>query len=177
MWRGPSRWRLSSGVREAASGLLKGDRPMSQSAEATPWWSSQPARTFGAYGFAALLSCLIVTVMLRLWETDLSVPFVYICDGMFANLWIKSLIDNGWYLTNPFVGAPTGLEMHDYPLGDNLHLGIMKALSLVIPDYGLVINLYYLLGFPLVTLTSLFAFRRFTVSYGPALFGSIVFAF
>jgi phosphoglycerol transferase len=54
---------------------------------------------------------------------------------------------------------------------------LMKLLGWIWNDYAAVGNLYYLLGFPLTTITSLFVFRRFNVSYGPGLLGSLLYAF
>ena len=87
------------------------------------------------------------------------------------------MIENGWYLHNPSVGMPTGLDLHDYPLADNLHFLAMKLLSGLTSNWAVVLNLYFLLTFPLVTVTSLFAFRRFGVADPPAVVGSVLYAF
>jgi phosphoglycerol transferase len=134
-------------------------------------------QVLAAYAGAAILCLLILIAALRLWEADLTIPFAYGGDGFMACVWIKSLIEHGWYLHNPSVGLPTGLDMHDYPLAENLHFAVLKLLSFAIADYAAVGNLYYLLTFPLITVSALFVFRRFNVSYGPALTGSLLYAF
>jgi phosphoglycerol transferase len=130
----------------------------------------------GGYAFAALLCCVILTLVLRLWRADLTVPFCYAGDGLLNSLWIKSVVDNGWYLNNPRVGMPEGLEMHDFAVGDSLHFLLMRMLGLIWHDYAIVGNVYFLLGFPFATLTSLFALRKCGVSYIPALVGSLLYA-
>jgi hypothetical protein len=132
---------------------------------------------WAAGGVAVLLSVLLVTWALRLWEADLFVPFGDIIDHLFTHLWIKSLIDHGWYLHNNSVGAPGGLDMHDFPLFDSLFFAILKLISLVARDFALTINLYFLLTFPLTALTALLALRRLGVSDGPALVAALLFAF
>jgi len=107
----------------------------------------------------------------------MEVPFCYSGDGLLNSLWIKSVIEHGWYLHNPRVGMPDGLEMHDFAVGDSVHFLLMKLLGLVWPNYAVVGNLYFLLGFPLAVFSSLFVLRRFNVSYGPALLGSLLYAF
>jgi phosphoglycerol transferase len=134
-------------------------------------------RTLGAYAFGAFLSCVILVLVLKLWRADLAIPFCYSGDGLLNSLWIKSVLDHGWFLYNPRVGMPTGQEMHDFAVGDSLHFVLMKLLGFLWNDYAVVGNLYFLLGFPLTTLSSLFAFRRFNVSYGPALLGSLLYTF
>src|SRR5262249_25476647 len=88
-----------------------------------------------------------------------------------------STIENGWYLDNPSLGMPGELHYHDFPLADSLHFLIVKLLALCSRDHALVGNLYFLLTFPLAALSALFVFRRFQLAYGPALVGSLLFAF
>jgi phosphoglycerol transferase len=67
--------------------------------------------------------------------------------------------------------------MHDYPLAESLHFGWLKVLIGLTGDPVSALNVYYLLTFPLAALAALFVFRHFQVSYGPALVGSLLFAF
>jgi phosphoglycerol transferase len=94
-----------------------------------------------------------------------------------TQLWVKGMIDHGWYLHNPQVGAPWGLDMQDFPLAENLQFGVMKLLTWCWPDSAVVMNLYFLLTFPLTTLTTLFVFRRFRLPLAPSLVGSLLFTF
>jgi phosphoglycerol transferase len=129
------------------------------------------------YGAAVGLCGVIVAWMLKLWTAHLTTPMTYFGDALLIQTLIKSMIENGWYLHNPTLGAPFGLEMHDFPLDDSLYFLMLKFLCLFSSDSAVVFNLYYLLTYPLVTLSALFVFRRFGVAYGPALVGSILFAF
>ena len=92
-------------------------------------------------------------------------------------VWIKGIVENGWYLHNPAVGAPDGLDMRDFPLAESTHFAIFKMLAWFTRDVALIHNLYYLLGFPLAALSSLLVLRHFRVSYFPALAVSVLFAF
>jgi hypothetical protein len=130
------------------------------------------------YGFAALASLLLVTVVLKLWRADPHIPLVYGGGDILCFLsWIKGLVDNGWYLHNDYLGMPFGQDMYDFPLADNLHFAVLKLLALISSDYALVCNAYFLLTFPLTTLTALFVFRRLGFAYAPSLVGSLLFAF
>src|SRR5437870_2406058 len=134
-------------------------------------------RGLAGYAAAACLSLLAVLLVMKLWRADLRVPLLYDTDTPYTLAWIKGVIDNGWYLHNPYLGAPAGHEHEDFPLVDSLHFLILKAIALGTHDVSLVHNIYYLLTFPLVVLTSLFVLRHFKVSFLPALAASLLYAF
>jgi phosphoglycerol transferase len=135
------------------------------------------AKFAAAYGTAAGLSLLLLVWALRLDRAELSIPFQYEGDSLQVEALVKGVVENGWYLHNPRLGAPFGQEMYDFPLDETLHLGLMKLLSLACHNYVVVLNLYYLLGYPLAAVTALFAFRRFGLSYAPSVLGALLFTF
>ncbi|HEX2699916.1 MAG TPA: hypothetical protein VHM89_06890 [Acidimicrobiales bacterium] len=109
-------------------------------------------------------------VVLRLWRADLRVPFVYFFDAVFNATAVKSILEHGWFLHNPSLGAPAGLDMHDFPLGgENLQFLLIKILGLVSGDWATVMNAYFLLGFVLTALTAYVALRQTGSSRWPAL--------
>jgi phosphoglycerol transferase len=135
-------------------------------------------RKCAGYPVATALCLLCLVWALKLWEADLRVPLIgYNADNRFTGMWIKSILDNGWYLHNDRVGAPYGLDMHDFPLTENFHFLAIKALGLLSSDAGIVQNLYFLLTFPLTTLTFLFVMRQLYLSFPPAIVGSLLYAF
>ena len=129
-----------------------------------------------AYAAAAAASSALAARLLKLWHADLSVPMNDYRDALFHQLWTKGVIEHGWYLTNPRLGAPGVLEMHDFPLAESLHFAMLKLLGLVAPNFGVAFNLYFLLGFPLAAVTCLFALRRFQVSYPSACAASVLYS-
>jgi phosphoglycerol transferase len=165
--------------RQAEVPSAKCESPASPSLLLLPRLSvfARPIRALGPY-LVAVFACMAVLIgSLRLWRADLHIPFVYSGDQLAVQAWIKGLIDNPWYLHNHFLGAPGTMEMEDYPVADSLHFLLLKAISLASKDSAFVLNVYFLLTFPLATLSALMVFRRFQVSYGPALVGSLLFAF
>ena len=134
-------------------------------------------RRLGEYGLAAALAVAAAVLLLQLWKADLRVPFDHHWDALLCGLVVKSIVDDGWYLHNPLLGAPGSLQMHDYPFSDSFHLLVIKVMSWFSSDWALLFNVYYLLGFPLITLSALAVFRHFRVPYRPALVGSLLFAF
>lgn len=134
-------------------------------------------RSASLYTMAALLSVGTVVLVLELWRANLSIPFIHKGDAAFAGACIKSIIDNGWYLKNRRLGAPHGMNLCDYPMADNLHFLGIKLLACVSSNWAVVLNFYFLLTFPLTTLSALFVFRRFGCGYLTSLVGSLLYSF
>ena len=126
------------------------------------------------YIIAAILSALLTCFFLKLWRADLHVPFHYNGDALLHAMFIKGIVDNGWYWQNPRLGAPGGLQMYDFPAVDNSAAVIIALVGLFTKHPFLVLNIFYLLTFPLVTLSALFVFRQLNLSYAVALFGSLL---
>ena len=125
-----------------------------------------------------IVLCIIILVwVMQLWKADLSIPFSYCGDSLSTSVGIKGIIDNGWNLQNKFIGMPFGPTMYDFPSADNFHWLLIKIISIFIPNYSVVFNLYYLLTFPLTALCSLYVFRRFNLSYAISIIGSLIFTF
>src|SRR2546428_212620 len=124
-------------------------------------WLTDAAWALGA----ALLSLVAVAWVMRLWRGDLSIPFVYEFDGLWHGELVKGIVDPGWYQVNGNLGAPFGQRLYDLPQNaDNLQLLIIRAISAFTSDYAVALNLYYLLTFPLIAVSSFFVMRRLGVS-------------
>ncbi|MGH7331965.1 MAG: hypothetical protein ACREKS_04295 [Candidatus Rokuibacteriota bacterium] len=135
-------------------------------------------RAWCAYPLAAILSLGLVTVVLRLWRADLRIPLTYHAEALFNAVLVKGLLEQGWHLSNPALGAPASLDLRDVPMSDNnLHFVLIRLLGLVTADYALVMNLFFVLTFPLTALSALYVFRRFGLAAGPALGGSLLYTF
>jgi hypothetical protein len=124
------------------------------------------------------LSLAAAVTVLELWNADLLVPFTYTGDGTLNLFFIKSVFENAWFFENPRVGAPAGLELYDYPVinGETLNLLLIRLLGIGTGDPALVLNLFFLLTFPLTALTAYIALRLVPVSHGIALVVSVLFA-
>lgn len=117
-------------------------------------------------------------VVLELWDADLRVPFTYTGDGTLNLVFIKDVLENGWYFENSRLGAPNGLELYDYPVinGETLNLLFFRILGLGTEDPALVMNLFFLLTFPLTALTAFIALRRLPVSRAISFVVALLFA-
>src|SRR6185369_15166668 len=66
----------------------------------------------------------------------------------------------------------------DVPTSDNnLYFLLIKLISLFTSDYAVIINLFFLLSFPLTTAIAFYVLRRFGLSYFPAALGSLLYTF
>ena len=136
-----------------------------------------PWKSISAYGSAAILCLVVLGSMLDLWHTGLRIPFRYAGDAMWCQALIKGVLVHGNYLENDQLGAPFGQQMYDFPTADGLHwLGIM-LIGCLVSDCAVVQNVFYLLTFPLTTLTAMFALRRFGVSFPIAVAISLLYSF
>jgi len=127
------------------------------------------------YGVTAILSLLLAVNHLRLWKADLRTPLVYGHDACIVHMWVKTIIDNPWSFSNEYLGSPGVMEMQDFPLASNLHFLFMKAMTVFTRDPFLIVNLYYLLTFPLIACSFLFLMRSLSVRWFPAVVFSLVY--
>jgi hypothetical protein len=128
---------------------------------------------------AALTALAVAAWALKLWQADLTVPFRYSVtdDTKFYLMLIKGIIDNGWVFTNHALGAPFGQQLFDYPQGaDNLNLLLVRLIAVISPHPGVVINVFFLLTFPLDAATAYLVMRRLGVSTAPSLVCAVLFA-
>lgn len=124
-----------------------------------------------------LCTIYLVTTLGLMSGVRLDIPISYGGDNMEYNLMTKTMIETGWWMENPRIGAPGILEMYDYPIGNNLDLFIMKIMSIFTNNYAVIMNLYFILGFFLTAICSLYTFRQLKIAYPIGVFGGILFAF
>jgi phosphoglycerol transferase len=129
------------------------------------------------YAAAAGLAVVLFGFVYRIGDAHWRVPWGYQGDALLMHTWIKGVVENGWYLSNPNLGSPIGHEMHDFPLAENASFLQLKLLALFVPSPPLLFNLYIFLGFPLTTLSALFVLRRWGLPYGPCLVASLLYTF
>src|SRR5215831_12797263 len=107
-------------------------------------WRAVRSRGLREHAAAAAITVLATFLVLQLWDANLRVPFHYGGDALVFGLLTKSVVDHGWYLTNPHLGAPGVLQMHDFPFFDWIHILAWKVMSWFTSDWALIFNLYFL---------------------------------
>lgn len=112
-----------------------------------------------------IISGIAVYIFYDLGNADLKIPFSYYGgDGILLSYFVKTIKNTGWYLTNPFVGMPFGGNVFDFPVGDTFHFFILKLLVLMFSDFGMAINIYFLLLFPITAIITFYVLRHFKIS-------------
>ena len=114
---------------------------------------------------------------LRIDVADLHVPFHYTDDALLILPFVKATVERGSHWRSERLGAPGIQELHDFPVVDHLHFGIIWLMGRFIPDPVVVFNLFHLLTYPLTTLTGMFVLRRFGLSVPASATGGILYAF
>ncbi|HEY2632113.1 MAG TPA: hypothetical protein VGI26_07020 [Solirubrobacteraceae bacterium] len=130
-------------------------------------------------GAAIALSTLIAALVLKLGEAHLSLPWSYASEGdtKFYLLLVKSIVTHGSYESNSSLGAPFGLKLYDFPQGgDNLSLLLIRGLGVFSKNPAWVLNVFFVLTFPLTALSAYAALRLLGVSVGAALVSAVIFA-
>lgn len=128
---------------------------------------------------AAAIALVCAAWALKLWDADLSVPFRYSVgdDTRFYLMLVKDIVDHGWVLTNHSLGAPFGQQLFDYPqTADDLNLALLWILAVPFSQIGVVINLFFLITFPLNAASAYYVLRRLGVSTAPSIACAALFA-
>ena len=103
----------------------------------------------------AIAPVLFAMSFMNLWHWDLSIPLVYLeknGDETWQLILTKALIDTGWILNNPYLGAPDMAHWHNNAAAQlsPLHSILMLGASKLLHDPIQVQQIYYLLNFSLV---------------------------
>jgi len=126
---------------------------------------------------AALLSLFLAAGILQVWRADLDVPFAYRSETQYYLMLAKTMGDHGGYLENPSLGAPFGLELHDYAVGtDRLNLDLLRVLSFLFGGPAAGVNVFFLLSFPLAAAAAFLVLRLLRVGKAAAVACSVLFA-
>jgi hypothetical protein len=104
-------------------------------------------------------------------------PLGYDGDALLIMPMVKSTLETGTHWRIERMGWPGVLELHDFPVIDHLHFAIIWLIGRLISDWCVVYNAYYLLGYPLTTLTGMYAFRRLGLSLSVSALGGLLYAF
>ncbi len=121
--------------------------------------ASSKKTEFLLYLLASLLSLAFAWKALELGRADWRVPFNLPGDGVYYALLTKTLLETGWVHHNPSLSAPFELTLFDFAHFDNFYLLLMKLIGIFVGEWGTVLNVYYILTFPLTAITSLVLFR------------------
>lgn len=135
-------------------------------------------RDLACAGLSMAIALVGAVAVLELWDADLRAPLAYGGDANLLHMFVKGIVEHGWYLENPSLGAPGEVDLHDYPvlMGNNLDVLLIQVLALGSSSAALVMNVFFLLTFPLVALTAYITLRVLGISSGTAVACSALYA-
>jgi len=117
-------------------------------------------------------------ILLRVWDMPMRLPFDTRSDATLISMMVKNIEERGWYLNQPRLGAPFGQQFYDFPHGgESFQLGAMKVLAMLSGDWGLAINLYFLLGFGVLASVMFLALRHLRFAAVPAAIAALIYTF
>jgi hypothetical protein len=166
----------SSSSREAAASTASSSR--TRRVQGVADWMKTRRRDLAGAGLSMAIALIGAVVVLELWDADLRAPLAYGGDANLLHTFVKGIVENGWYLENSSLGAPGEADFHDYPvlMGDNLDVLLIRVLALGTDDAALIMNVFFLLTFPLVALTAYITLRALGISSGAAVVCSALYA-
>lgn len=115
------------------------------------------------YFLLTVVSIGVVFAAYNLWNWNLKIPMEYGGDSLGALTLIKNFTQGGWYNFDN-VAAPYGCFKYDYYADGFINWVVLKGMSYIISDVGMIVNLFYLASFSLVSISAFYVMRRQNVS-------------
>lgn len=106
-----------------------------------------------------ILCALVAAQTLGYWNVSIGIPAGYDGDGLFYDMLIKGVTESGWYLNNPLLGAPFGLDMGPFMMVDDTHFAIIKALGQFTDDFGSTATLFLLVSYATAAISAFLVMR------------------
>ena len=125
------------------------------------------------------ISILFFIIFFKLWEFDITKPYVYNGkDDFFYGVIAKNAMNGGSYFFNSSLGAPYGMELYYFPLLMQFYIVWCKIIGLFTNNWVIAVNSYYFMTYILSVCTFFYMCRKIgmknnVISY----LGGIVFAF
>jgi hypothetical protein len=149
---------LPDGDRHQPSG--NGLRQFTKNARTTGWIQALADRTAGP-AITVLLSVAAMAQALKVWQWRPGDPVDLSGDSTAGLAQFKNMLDNGWYSSNPDLGAPFDQDPSWFPHADHLHLFLsIKVIGLFSDNPFTVSAIYFFLGFPLAALSMYWLARQ-----------------
>ena len=143
---------------------------------------SEPARRARKalpYVGVALVALGFAAFVLQLWRADFEIPFYYARggDAFTISALFKIIAETGWVEQSDKLGMPFGAEFYGYPSTSDFHQIAIRMLLALVPNPAVALNVYYLLGFPVTAIATLYVLRRFNVSVAAAATAAVLYSF
>lgn len=142
-----------------------------------PHEGGRPQTSLLPMAVSGIVTAVLLVPVFRLWRATLDIPLDYRADAAGHAVLVKAVIEHGWYENNPSLGAPFSMVLHDFPVGDHLHLVLMKLIGHLGFSYGATINIYYLASYVLTAVVATWAVRKLGSSTPTAVVMGVLYAY
>ena len=124
----------------------------------------------------SLLIASALYVFVGGWHRDLGVPLGFSSDTLWFLMQSKSTLDNGWWWSNPRLGAPFAFDALAYPSNSNVDQAIVWMVGRFDSQTIAVVTLAWAITVIASGLTAAWCLRRLGVSAASALVAGTLFA-
>ena len=127
--------------------------------------------------FAGILGFAAAFVSMNLWHADLN--YVLIGQGgdaVLEQMGIQNMLETGTRNHALRLGGVSGLYLYEYPVSDFINYAIMFVISLFTHNSARILNIFYILCYPLSAMTAAWAFLELKISHRVALFAAVLYA-
>lgn len=145
------------------------------------------SRTTLFYVSVVLLAMLVLQIVTHAFSANFKSPFAAgesdVWSGDFLPIFFqfKAILAGDFGPFTPIgserLGFPFIAHWNDYPTNHSLFFAIVKLLGFISSDWAVVLNLYWILTFPLAALTAAFLFRQLKITGVLNISLSLLFAF
>jgi hypothetical protein len=125
---------------------------------------------------ATLLGGVTAFLSLRLWQWQPGAAPSVTGDSPLVLTQIDDVLRNGWFWSNDAIGFPLGQNASFFPELNVVHVLGVKALGVFSGDAATVGSIYFVLGWPLIALTTYLLFRSERLTRTAAVVGGVLFA-
>jgi hypothetical protein len=144
----------------------------SQTTTASRTWLSGARLALGQ----ALLIGAALYLFLGGWQRDLGVPLGFSSDSLWFLMQSKSTLDNGWWWSNPRLGAPFAFDALAYPSNSNVDQAIVWMVGRFVSQPAAAVTLAWAVTVIASGLAATWCLRRLGVSAASALAAGTLFA-
>ncbi|MBI2423243.1 MAG: hypothetical protein HYV27_10470 [Candidatus Hydrogenedentes bacterium] len=119
------------------------------------------------YGSAALLPVLVLVIWCFWPAGTLRVPIVFEQDALFSSVYARAFMDQGW-ASIPRLGAPFSHNLFLFPQNAHLDYGMAGLIAYAFQDFGIGMNLGWLIKTGLAALLATWSFRQLKLTRATA---------
>ncbi len=132
----------------------------------------------GIIAIAITMSLILLVWFMELLKADFSYLFVSTGgDASLEQMGVQNLMETGSRNLSNRLGGQWGQQLYSYPVFDALNYGIMKIISLFTGNSATVVNIFYIVTFPLAAATASLAMLQLKFSKTLSLFCGLLYAF